>query len=1020
MGGGSRADSADVGGKNWEDDDGQDDEKVGRVSAPPDPLACTRQCGCRAGCVRGVAEEWHPSHGRARMSANQGGRKTGAVATSGLDEEIPLPHRVRRGHDPGMNRFQTFVLLVAGLPGFTRAGEVAFNGRTFQVAEGYTMTEAAGRAVVERPIEACFDGKGRLLVTESSGSNDPVAKQVKDKTHRVLRLSDTDGDGVFETRTVFADGLMFPEGILWHDGAVYVAAVPEIWKFTDADDDGVAEKREVWFDGKTMTGCANDLHGPYIGPDGMIYWCKGAFAEQTYDFPGKPGWKSRASHVFRMRPDKTGMECVFTAGMDNPVGLAWTPEGDLMVCGTFLQHPEAGRRDGIIHAVRGGVWGKDHDVLDGHVRTGGLMPVMTHLGPAAPAGMCRYGRDLLVCQFNLRTVSRHQLIPDGATYRTEDSALLTTEHPDFHPTDVLQAPDGSVVVIDTGGWYKLCCPTSQLAKPEVPGAIYRLRKAGGEVPVACPEPRWKGEAEPGAALKSQNAHIRRAGVEAAGRGGNTIPVKTLLGALPEGKPDRFLDHAVTYALVEGGDPAAMAGAVPEAGPTGQRSLIYALAQTKPEAVQSSAVAGLLATDDAGLLEALVFGFSKVPAWKAAGMEWLGAHLAGQRPSVAAALIEKLGAADASMLPDLGGLLEKSEDPGLRVKVVAAMRSLAKKGEWPEGWAGPLLKALRSGAKDEAREAAGFFARGKLDARPGVAQALAEFAGDASRPAELRVAVLANPALGAVAGGNLALLVSRLSAETAVEARLAAAQVIGSLALKPERLRELAPVVARAGMLERPLLLKAFRSCADEAVGMQLLDGLESGGGLSAVPEQALQEALAAFPDSVKARAKAARAKAAPDREAQERHLAELEKSLPAGDVTRGSVVFHSAKTSCLLCHKIGYKGGTLGPDLTRVGAVRTRRDLLEGVLYPSASFVRSYEPVEVADRAGARTLGVIRNQNAESLTLGTGALTLEVKIPIADVASISPGQTSLMPGAFEQLLKPEEIADLISYLQSLK
>ena len=60
--------------------------------------------------------------------------------------------------------------------------------------------------------------------------------------------------------------MMFPEGILWHRGVVYVAAPPHIWKLTDTDDDGKAEKREVWFDGKTLTGCANDLHGPYLGP----------------------------------------------------------------------------------------------------------------------------------------------------------------------------------------------------------------------------------------------------------------------------------------------------------------------------------------------------------------------------------------------------------------------------------------------------------------------------------------------------------------------------------------------------------------------------------------------------------------------------------------------------------------------------------------------------------------------------------------------------------------------------------
>ena len=51
-------------------------------------------------------------------------------------------------------------------------------------------------------------------------------------------------------------------------------------------------------------------------------------------------------------------------------------------------------------------------------------------------------------------------------------------HLDFHPTDVLEEADGSVLIVDTGGWYKICCPTSQLAKPDVLGAIYRVRKVG--------------------------------------------------------------------------------------------------------------------------------------------------------------------------------------------------------------------------------------------------------------------------------------------------------------------------------------------------------------------------------------------------------------------------------------------------------------------------------------------------------------------------------------------------------------
>ena len=84
--------------------------------------------------------------------------------------------------------------------------------------------------------------------------------------------------------------------------------------------------------------------------------------------------------------------------------------------------------------------------------------------------------------FNLQKVTRHVLEPSGATFTTHDSDFLVSNNHDFHPTDVLDDADGSLLVVDTGGWYKLCCPTSQLWKPDVLGAIYRVRRVGATPP----------------------------------------------------------------------------------------------------------------------------------------------------------------------------------------------------------------------------------------------------------------------------------------------------------------------------------------------------------------------------------------------------------------------------------------------------------------------------------------------------------------------------------------------------------
>ncbi len=177
-----------------------------------------------------------------------------------------------------------------------------------------------------------------------------------------------------------------------------------------------------------------------------------------------------------------------TGGMDNPVDVVFTPGGERIFTTTFFVHPGGGQRDGLVHAIYGGIYGKVHDPIfqPAHKWTGPeVMPVLLHMGPAAPCGLVRYESDalgkeyqdnLFACYFNLHKVSRHVLVPQGATFTTKDEDFVTSPDLDFHPTDVLEDADGSLIVVDTGGWYKLCCPTSQLHKPDVLGGVYRVRR----------------------------------------------------------------------------------------------------------------------------------------------------------------------------------------------------------------------------------------------------------------------------------------------------------------------------------------------------------------------------------------------------------------------------------------------------------------------------------------------------------------------------------------------------------------
>ena len=168
---------------------------------------------------------------------------------------------------------------------------------------------------------------------------------------------------------------------------------------------------------------------------------------------------------------------------------AFTPEGEPLVCGTW-SGTNGDRQDVIIHCVEGG----DYPVLDGdfheHKRTGGLLPPLSKLGVAAASGVMLYRAEsfppdfrgnLFSALFNMHKIVRHVVERDGATFRSRDHDFLVSDQADFHPTDVLEDADGSILVIDTGSWFGHR-PTSRLGKGPVSGGIYRVRREGAAPP----------------------------------------------------------------------------------------------------------------------------------------------------------------------------------------------------------------------------------------------------------------------------------------------------------------------------------------------------------------------------------------------------------------------------------------------------------------------------------------------------------------------------------------------------------
>lgn len=1008
---------------------------------------------------------------------------------------------------------------------------VAIGPHNFTLPTGFEIELAAGPPMVLRPIHADFDDQGRLYVCESSGTNDKVEQQLADRPHWIVRLEDSNGDGRFDRSTRFAEGMMFPEGMLWLDGSIYVAAPPSIWKLTDTTGDGVADQREEWFQGKTLTGCANDLHGPYAGPDGWIYWCKGAFAQQTYPRPGKPPLVTRAAHIFRCRRDGSGVEPVVTGGMDNPVELVFTPGGERVFTTTFLQHPGGGRRDGLIHAIYGGVYGKQHDVLDGHPRTGDLMPPLTHFGAAAPSGLARYessvfGDDyrdnLFAALFNLRKVTRHALSAEGATFASRDEDFVVCDNLNFHPTDVLEDADGSLLIIDTGGWYKLCCPSSQLWKPEILGGIYRVRRTGA-TPVADPRglkidwaaaaPAELGKlladrrpavrkravgvlAAQGAAatetldkhlrtdkdpaartqtvwtaaritspearalirlalddtdetvrqaaihaasvardrdavprlialLQGPSLHNRRAAAEALGRIGDPSAVPALL-ALAGEQGDRALEHSATYALIEIAAPEPTRAGLAGSNSNARRAALLALAQMEGGNLEPYRVAELLDARDAQIQAAAAWIIEQHGDWGPLLAPWFESQLAsggleGRSGELVARLCVRF-AREGSLQGLLASRLTASP-PGspARQRILEVMSASGVKA-MPSRWSAALAQVLRDDCDLTAAAIGVAKAIAKLGegAEP-LRDALLAAAGDEQLTAAVRIDALAALPEGAadLDGERFNFVRGQLGADSPVSIRIAAADVLAKSRLSDQQLLELTAAVRGAGPLEIERLLTPYTQCDNDKVASELIAALAASPALAAVKAETLAELFQNHSPQVQAQSQELYKLQAAG--AQQR-LARIEELLPLvaqGDVDRGRLVFNSQKAACAACHEIGYLGGTVGPDLTKIGQIRSERDLLESILFPSASFVRSYEPFTVATHDGKSFSGTLKKDAPDEVILAINA-NETVRIARDEIDQMEPSAVSIMPAGLDQQLSTQDLADLVAFLRACK
>ena len=138
-----------------------------------------------------------------------------------------------------------------------------------------------------------------------------------------------------------------------------------------------------------------------------------------------------------------------------------------------------------------------------------------------------------------------------------------------------------------------------------------------------------------------------------------------------------------------------------------------------------------------------------------------------------------------------------------------------------------------------------------------------------------------------------------------------------------------------------------------------------------------------------------------------------------GDAGRGAALFRSAKAQCATCHQVAGEGKAVGPELTKIGAARTRDHLLESLLEPSKQIEPAYQAYLLTTADGRALTGTLVSKSAAEVVLRLADGT-ETRVPAADVEAFKPAAQSLMPAGLLADLTAQQAADLLEYLATRK
>jgi putative membrane-bound dehydrogenase-like protein len=902
----------------------------------------------------------------------------------------------------------------------------------------------AAEPLVIDPVAIAWDEHGALYVAEMGDypSEGPAG--------RVKRLTDTDGDGVYDAATTFAEALPYPSGVAPHRGGILVTAAPDLLWLRDTDGDGAADRREVVLTGFGEGNQQLRVNNPTWGLDGWLYLANGrsgGSVRRPFDPPDR-GLSIPRNDV-RLEPRSGRVEAI--AGFSQ-FGLPRDDWGNrfpswntVPIRHVVLEEPAAEEAASLPFEETRAV-AEILDLSDGG-RVYSLAPAPATFNHEAVAyfnASCgptiyrdrllgaEYAGDVFVCEPLTSLVQWRKLEADGVSFRARrvgrEVEFLASTHSWFRPVNLATGPDGALYVVDfCRAWVEHPAFVPEERRNEAnfregddKGRIWRVVPKSGPRRVAA----WPGGLhgdERVALLDQPNGWMRdtaqRLLIEEPAEREDCRPKLARIareGATPQGRAQALwtlaglgmLDAEVIAAGLNDRDARVR-----------EQAVALAPRATGPRAAEVLNSLERLAGDDDPRVRLRVvlghppFGVERILAQVArrdAGDAWITRAIVRRaaRASVLE-LVEALVNEDATWLDS-----PEAEEGRLLTRLGAAAKANGVPVAIEDLWEifgrldRPGAFAFLSGVIGEGGGKRGV---GRAELEREVLRVGPGILGSSERPTWLRL--LALEALDRVASGawdprsRVALL--EPGVEMALQMAAARSLVSG------ERSDGFDEVLDRWEALPigvRQAVLAEMARTTERA--RLLLDAVEA----ERISPREIDRTLAENLRALKAEDLGPRIDTLPAArpvEARADVLAAFDGAATReGDGRRGAALF---TRHCRTCHARDGDGAKVGPDL--IGVVgRPARDLLVSILDPNRDVPPDGIGFVVATRSGEVHSGLLVEEAADRFVLRQAG-GVDQSIPRSEVEALRSTGRSLMPEGFEQTLSEEDLADVIAFLR---